>query len=210
MSHLLYNYKYDNDYQLKEGWTMKSYDNIETMLAFHGAPTLEGIKPGNLISFNKNRIKNCQRILNQYKTCMECNGIYFFTLSETENWLLLFIYRKNTLKQLIQNKEIREFLSSYGYEHCRYLSQYLRYLKIRMSLQKGFPHEIGIFLGYPLDDVKGFIEHSGRHFKISGQWKVYSDTKRAEELFNKYAECSNRYCACLLRGQSIEELVKAV
>ena len=134
---------------------MKSYDNVETMLAFHGAPTLEGIKPGNLISFNKNRIKNCQRILNQYKTCMECNGIYFFTLSETENWLLLFIYRKNTLKQLIQNKEIREFLSSYGYEHCRYLSQYLRYLKIRMSLQKkGFPHEIGIFLGYPLDDVK--------------------------------------------------------
>ncbi len=59
-------------------------------------------------------------------------------------------------------------------------------------------------------DEKGFIENSGRHFKICGQWKVYSDTKRAEKLFAKYAECSDRFCACLSQGQSIEDLVKAV
>ena len=37
-----------------------------------------------------------------------------------------------------------------------------------------------------------------------------SDTKRAEKLFAKYAECSDRFCACLSQGQSIEDLVKAV
>ena len=189
---------------------MRAYDNVETMLAFHGAPTLEGIKPGSLISFSKKRIKNCQRILRQYKICMECKGIYFFVLSETENWLLLFIYRKNSLEQLLKNREVQDFLAFYGYENCRNLNRYLHHLKIRMALQKGFPHEIGVFLGYPLEDVKGFIENSGHHFKLCGQWKVYSDTKRAEELFAKYAECCDRYCSCLLRGQSIEELVKAV
>ncbi len=189
---------------------MRAYDNIETMLAFHGAPTLEGIKPGSLISFNKQRIKNCQAILKQYKTCMECKGIYFFVLSETSNWLLLFIYRKNALTEIINNKDVQDFLEFYGYVNIRTLNQYLRYLKIRMSLQKGFPHEIGVFLGYPLEDVKGFIENSGRHFKMSGLWKVYSDTKRAEKLFAKYAECSDRFCSCLLNGQSIEDLVKAV
>lgn len=189
---------------------MRAYDNVEVMLAFHGAPTLEGIKPGSLISFNKRRIKNCQRILKQYKTCMECKGIYFFILSETENWLLLLVYRKNALERLIKNEEVQSFLQYYGYPNSKRLNLYLRHLKIRMSLQKGFPHEIGVFLGYPLEDVKGFIENSGRHFKLCGQWKVYSDTKRAEALFAKYAECSDRYCSCLLRGQSIEELVKAV
>lgn len=189
---------------------MRAYDNIETMLAFHGAPTLEGIKPGSLISFNKQRIKNCHTILRQYKTCMECKGIHFFILSETENWLLLFIYRKNFLQEIIKDQAIVEFLEFYGYINFKRLNQYLRHLKIRMSLQKGFPHEIGVFLGYPLEDVKGFIENSGRHFKMSGQWKVYSDTKRAEKIFAKYAECSDRFCSCLLKGQSIEDLTKAV
>lgn len=189
---------------------MRAYDSVETMLAFHGAPTFEGIKPGSLISFNKQRIKNCQSILKQYKICMACKGIQFFVLSETENWLLLLVYRQTALNEIIKDKQIQDFLSFYGYMNFRSLNQCLRYLKTRMALQKGFPHEIGVFLGYPLDDVKGFIENSGRHFKLSGQWKVYSDTKRAEKLFAKYAECSDRFCACILNGQSIEELVKAV
>ena len=167
---------------------MRVCDNVETMLAFHGAPTLEGIKPGSLISFNKQRIKNCHLILKRYKKCMECKGIRFFIISETDNWLLLFIYRQNALNQVIQEDKVQEFLSFYGYVNFKNLNQCLNYLKTRMSLQKGFPHEIGIFLGYPLEDVKGFIENSGRHFKICGQWKVYSDTKRAEKLFAKYAE----------------------
>ena len=54
---------------------MKAYDNVETMLAFHGAPTLEGIKPGSLISFSKKRIKNCQIILKQYKAPTKSRGI---------------------------------------------------------------------------------------------------------------------------------------
>ena len=45
---------------------MRVCDNVETMLAFHGAPTLEGIKPGSLISFNKQRIKNCHLILKMH------------------------------------------------------------------------------------------------------------------------------------------------
>lgn len=76
----------------------------------------------------------------------------------------------------------------------------LKLFKDSHELAKGFPHEIGIFLGYPLEDVKGFIENSGRHFKICGQWKVYSDTKRAEKLFAKYAECSDRFVLVYHKG----------
>ena len=187
-----------------------AYNDVEKMLAFHGAPTLEGIKPGSLISFNKQRIKNCQEILYKYKTCMECKGLYFFVLSETDNWLLLFIYRDNILKSILKDNKVQEFLHYYGYKNWQNVEENLAYLKSRMALQKGFPHEIGIFLGYPLEDVEGFIKNCGRHFKLSGQWKVYSDIERAEKLFASYSECSNRFCNYLLQGKSIEELVKVV
>ena len=107
---------------------MRVCDNVETMLAFHGAPTLEGIKPGSLISFNKQRIKNCHLILKRYKKCMECKGIRFFIISETDNWLLLFIYRQNALNQVIQEDKIQEFLSFYGYVNLKNLNQCLNYL----------------------------------------------------------------------------------
>lgn len=187
-----------------------TYNDVEKMLAFHGAPTLEGIKSGSLISFNKQRIKNCQEVLDKYKTCMECKGLYFFVLSETDNWLLLLIYRNNILKSIIQDGNIQAFLRFYGYKNWQDVEENLAYLKSRMALQKGFPHEIGIFLGYPLEDVEGFIKNSGRHFKLCGHWKVYSDIERAEKLFASYAECSNRFCNYLMQGKSIEELVKAV
>lgn len=43
---------------------------------------------------------------------------------------------------------------------------------------KNFPHEIGIFLGYPLDDVIGFIEH--KPYYLVGDWKVYQNVNEAK------------------------------
>ena len=31
-----------------------------------------------------------------------------------------------------------------------------------------FPHEVGLFLGYPPEDVKGFIDHRANNFKCAG------------------------------------------
>ncbi|SHK60846.1 Protein of unknown function [Tepidibacter formicigenes DSM 15518] len=50
------------------------------------------------------------------------------------------------------------------------------------------PDEIGVFLGYPLKDVMGFIGHpSLKLTKIKG-WRVYGDSrlsdKRYMEFFN--------------------------
>lgn len=49
-----------------------------------------------------------------------------------------------------------------------------------------FPHEIGLLLEYPLEDVIGFIENEGRNYLYSGYWKVYADVERKVELFEAY------------------------
>ncbi len=98
---------------------------------------------------------------------------------------LIYVYRKSRLKKELQNKETSEFLAKYGYSHLSAEKAVAR-LKNRLAQSEGFPHEIGVFLGYPLGDVVGFIENGGRNCKCVGCWKVYCDECEAVRLFEKY------------------------
>lgn len=187
---------------------MESFKQFEHLLAFHCAPTLAGIKAGNLISINKNKINNFRQIQQKYKKCLSCNDVFMFTVSDSPNYRLLLIYHKANLHKILEDPDNQSFLKSFGYKNFTNILSCLRYLKIRMHLQKGFPHEIGLFLGYPLADVKGFIENNGQHFKCCGQWKVYSDIESAEKLFSQYTKCCNKFCSCLAAGKSLENIIE--
>ena len=72
---------------------------------------------------------------------------------------------------------------------------------------KDFPHEIGLFLGYPVEDVKGFIKHKGECSKCIGCWKVYGDVQKAEDTFDRYKKCTSDYAARLKMGMTLDQLV---
>ena len=87
----------------------------------------------------------------------------------------------------------------------------LRCLMDRLQCQKdGFPHEIGLFLGYPPEDVRGFIENETRNYKFTGYWKVYGDEERSRALFDKFERCTRCYLASWARGTGVERLALAV
>ena len=69
-----------------------------------------------------------------------------------------------------------------------------------------FPHEIGAFLGYPVMDMKGFIEHNGKDFVFSGYWKVYHDVQGAVKLFQRYDEERRQTIREVIMGKSIREI----
>jgi hypothetical protein len=79
----------------------------------------------------------------------------------------------------------------------------LRHLAKRFREGAEFPHEIGFFLGYPPEDVLGFIRHRGAHCKLCGMWKVYSDVEKARLLFSEYARCKERLFEYIRRGGTI-------
>ena len=70
----------------------------------------------------------------------------------------------------------------------------------------GFPHEIGAFLGYPIEDVRGFIENEGRKYLMIGYWKVYSDLAWARMTFKEYDRAKNCAVNEFLTGKSIREI----
>ncbi|MBR0050680.1 MAG: DUF3793 family protein, partial [Firmicutes bacterium] len=72
--------------------------------------------------------------------------------------------------------------------------------------QQTFPHEIGLFLGYPPGDVNGFIQEGPRCAKCTGYWQVYGDEEKALKTFERYRKCTDAYCAQVSCGRSLERL----
>ena len=69
---------------------------IEKIIAYYCAPALAGIKPANIVSCSKSKIKNihnCIKILNNQ---LNPKDIYAYILCECENRVLVMVYRKNS------------------------------------------------------------------------------------------------------------------
>ena len=183
---------------------------FEQLLAFHCAPTLAGIKSASLITFQKNKFADFFALLKEYECCLNCRDIFFSVLSDTNKFAVVLVYRKTKLKKILNRADSQNILKNFGYRQGDRIENQLDYLKIRMDFTKTFPHEIGLFLGYPIEDVIGFIENKGQKFKLCGYWKVYSDEMKAKELFESYTKCSNVFCKHLNDGISIKKLLQAI
>lgn len=73
------------------------------------------------------------------------------------------------------------------------LDAYLELLAKRLGEGTDFPHEVGVFLGYPLLDVTAFIETKGQNCIACGDWKVYHNEQEARCLFCKFKHCKDVY-----------------
>ena len=77
--------------------------------------------------------------------------------------------------------------------------------RLRQSAE--FPHEIGLFLGYPPEDVSAFMEHRDTGCKCVGFWKVYGDEQAARKTFARYKKCSDAYYRQWKKGKPLDRLI---
>jgi hypothetical protein len=194
----------------KGGGDVLGKEGFEHLMGFHGAPFLTGMRPACLLSFQKSRFEDFEELLASYLPCFECKGISVFRLSEGAEFVLLLFYRQKALEKSLQAPKARTLLREMGYREGESLAEMLEFLHARMEMRKSFPHEVGLFLGYPPADVRGFIEHRGQGFACAGYWKVYSHEEEARALFSLYSECSHVFCTRLEQGAPFAELVQAV
>ena len=79
----------------------------------------------------------------------------------------------------------------------------------RFQTESAFPHEIGLFLGYPLEDVKGFIQNKGQGYACCGLWKSYGDPRAARRYFDRCRACTAAYKRRYAAGVPLERLIVA-
>ena len=174
------------------------------------APTLAGIKTGTIfpVSFEtKAELTTDIRDLNRI---LVPKGLRLLPLCYRENrTALLYLYRPSELRQDLRDRLAEVLLNEAGYP-AHGSEQCVAYL-VRRFLESGeFPHEVGLFISYPPQDVRGFIENHAVNYKCAGLWKVYGDVELAQSLFTKFRKCTDIYCALWRAGSSIDQLAVAV
>ena len=139
------------------------------------------------------------------------SGISYRRLSAAEGRCLVLFYREKELSEYVNRVGIRSFIREFGYIEMG-LDEMLERLSCRTALfsreEIGYPHEIGIFFGYPVEDVQGFIRNAGREYLFLGYWKVYSNPMAAKMIFKEYDQA--KVCAVneFLTGKSIKDIAR--
>lgn len=180
----------------------------EDLLIDHASPVIAGIKPANLFQIRSTDIGYVRSILESWeislRKCPNCD-LKFRLVAKRSKGFLVLAYRKRELEKIIKDEKISSYINSLGYDSTNLL-KCMTFLSSKLRVSD-FPHEIGLFLGYPLDDVRGFIENKGQNFLLNGFWKVYSNKEEKEKIFIAYKNTKTYNKALAKRGYGLAQLV---
>lgn len=183
------------------------YQEFEYTLAWHCAPSMAGIKPADLVSWLPPE-EEWVKVLAYYTNALSRRGIRMRVLGRSGKRMLLLIYRPGRLADCLKELGVVEMLSQAGYPVEGDTHKLLCCLCRRLEQQE-FPHEIGLFLGYPPEDVDGFRRDGGRGCKYSGTWKVYGDVEQAKKRFESFRRCRVALTRRLKQGKTLEQVFPA-
>ena len=171
------------------------------------APTLAGMKMGSLFSVGYNSNEELKEDVAQKNALLNPKGIFFVVLRCSGTVALIYVYRKKQLEAVLADYAVRQFMMRYGYTAFDIPSVLVR-MEAHLT-QSDFPHEIGVILGYPLEDIKAFIENKGNKARLVGCWKAYTNVEYARMTFQKYKKCTTIYEQCFAEGFDIIKLTVA-
>ncbi|MBR6983684.1 MAG: DUF3793 family protein [Ruminococcus sp.] len=179
----------------------------EELVIRHCSPTLAGLKTANMFACSYENESELKNDVTAFNKRFAAKGIRVVPLRYSNGKALIYIFRPSRLEADLSDVKADKVLRRCGY-HCGDISKCLSDLINRIEESEEFPHEIGIFLGYPPEDVIGFIEK--RECQATGFWKVYSNKDKAEKIFDQFRKCMNVYYKCWNEGFTLERLTVSI
>ena len=178
---------------------------VESKMALQCAPVITGIKVSNLLI-----VSSCDE--QAVRVILKKTGILHYRLLRQGDKTTFLLFRKHQLATYLSDPDVQRILKTNGYEDLS-LGGILRTFQCRYATYinrgEGFPHEIGLLLGYPVEDVMGFIEHKGKDYLYAGYWKVYKDVSVKKRLFEMYENAKEELIILLSNGHSIRSIIQA-
>ena len=178
--------------------------HIETKLALQCAPVITGIKMANLLIVSSRDAFKVRRILRK-------SGITYYRLVQMDDKTTFLLFHRPQLAEYLQDPEVQRILQADGYDDLS-LGGIFKTFQIRyqthMQEKVGFPHEMGLLLGYPVEDVEGFILHKGQNALYSGYWKVYADVPAKKRIFEAYESAKETLIQLLASGYSMRQIIE--
>lgn len=181
---------------------------LDGFLIRHSAPTLAGLKTASLFWYPWESREELNHAVNSWQEIFREKGLRLVVLRVHRQRALLYLYRVKNLEQDLSRQKTRAMLAKEGYFY-ETAEQAISILKKRIQESRDFPHEVGLFLGYPQEDVQGFIENQGKNCKYCGCWKVYCNECDAKKAFCRFKKCAAVYEKMFLNGKPVRQLIVA-
>lgn len=200
------------------GWDSGLYDAclaFSETLVRNAAAVIEGAKPAAIFSLPMRAFAGGQwrqlsrsaldEALRAYARALPGYGVRLGVLWRNARRVFLLVWRPQLLMGVLASADSVDILREQGYrgsgesELVRELRQRLseHYRASESGSKGGFPHEIGVFLGYPACDVRGFM--AGEQPVCVGAWKAYGDERAAKRSFERLKRherrCRSRFAA---------------
>lgn len=181
----------------------------EQFLIRHASPTLAGIKTGNMFSVKINGDTDIYQEIRELNAILKKKGLRVIPLKRTSTYALIYIYRPGHLRKDLEDPKARRILQDKGYDDCK-AEVLITQLVSRINEDEEFPHEIGLFLGYPPADVECFMNNPCSGVECSGCWKAYSNPDKARKTFSRYKKCTDVYQRLNKDGKTLSQLTVMV
>ncbi|MDO0822738.1 DUF3793 family protein [Desulfosporosinus nitroreducens] len=162
----------------------KTYHEKSLFLVESLAPLVLGIKPSVLLNVS---LANEVEWIKFVKLFTQQKALQIKKIRELNGRLQVIFYQREKLDFVLRQKPVQEFLMTMNYPKQYSLDAYLSLLKHRIISLK-FPHEVGVFLGYPLKDVLGFMGLLPLPYKRTQGWRIYGDELPSNEVYEKYRQ----------------------
>lgn len=199
--------KYSNFYEKLN--SMQKKEHIENFLVYHTALVIAKVKPAVTIALNKRKRETIDGWNKYGKEFLSSINLKCIELRESTDSIILMIYDEDVLEREINTKDHIEFLNKLGYSKELCIDEYIKFLKIRYE-KYHCPHELGVFLGIPIEDVKDFMECTDKKCLLCGYWKVYNNKSNAENIFTKYDKIKEFTIKSMLNGNLSRDLVLSI
>lgn len=181
--------------------------DIETQLAMQCAPVIMGLKVSNLLIIPNENVEKVREILARSHLSDLASQILF----RKEEKAILLVYREQDLRKYLSQEKIKTVLRRLGYRKMELeelLMIFIRRYSWYCRYGGNFPHEMGLLLGYPVEDVIGFIENEGKNFLYTGYWKVYENIEEKMHLFREFELAKEKLLQFVARGVSMAEVIE--
>lgn len=184
--------------------TMDQRD-LNLQLALQCAPLLTGIKISNLLIVNK---ANKESVIEMFQD----TALSYYVFYESEQKVTFYLYEEAAVSSYLQETTVREAMKQLGCEASE-LETILQDISVKyqsyMKSEGAFPHELGLLLGYPAEDVVGFIVNEGKNYLYTGYWKVYANVHETVHLFEQFKQAKEKVIRMVAKGISIHHILES-
>ena len=167
-------------------------------------PVILGSKPSEILNISS-KDKDKKSKLNDINSFFSnCSKLTYNVINIYDGGIRIIFINKISLSNVLNNKKCLNFLKFIGYPSEYNIDNYINILINKLN-SKDFPHEIGIFLGYPLKDVVGFMGYGNYKFCKTRYWRVYGDESISDKICNTFINDRSKMKS-LLENKSLSQL----